>query len=223
MLSPPTRRVRLLRWRKIDLVIDVGANAGQYATRLREAGFAGRIVSFEPGSDAYSELRRRAAHDQAWTCHQVALGDRDGRATLNVALDTEGSSLLEVEPREVRNSPGSRFVGSEAVRLARLDSMWPELRLRRQHLYLKLDTQGTELSILRGASSALLDAEFVEAELSLVKLYEGGALIDEVISFLDDRGFALVSLEGIDEEPETGQMLQVDAIFMRRRNGDRAT
>ena len=90
-------------------------------------------------------------------------------------------------------------------------------------MYLKLDTQGTELSILRAASSALLDAEFVEAELSLVKLYEGGALIDEVISFLDDRGFALVSLEGIDEEPETGQMLQVDAIFMRRRNGDRAT
>jgi hypothetical protein len=92
-----------------------------------------------------------------------------------------------------------------------------------QQLYLKLDTQGTELSILRGASRALLDAEFVEAELSPVRLYDGGALFDEVIGFLDDRGFALVSLEGIDEEPETGQMLQVDAIFMRRRNGDRAT
>jgi Methyltransferase FkbM domain len=71
-----------------------------------------------------------------------------------------------------------------------------------QQLYLKLDTQGTELSILRGASRALLDAEFVEAELSPVRLYDGGALFDEVIGFLDDRGFALVSLEGIDEEPK---------------------
>ena len=100
--------------------------------------------------------------------------------------------------------------------MARLDSIWSEACPRPQPFYLKLDTQGTELSILRGASRALLTAEFVEAELSLVKLYEGGALFDEVIAFLDDRGFAVISLEGIDEERDTGHMLQVDAIFMRR-------
>jgi FkbM family methyltransferase len=216
LLSPPTRRARLLRWRETELVVDVGANEGQYATRLRRAGFGGQIVSFEPGAEAFAALRRNAARDSAWTCHHVALGDRDGRTTLNVALDTEGSSLLQVEAREVRNSPGSRFVGSELVRLARLDSIWPELGLRQQPLYLKLDTQGSELSILRGASEVLLDAAFVEAELSLVTLYEGGARFDEVIAFLDDRGFDLISLEGIDEEPETGHMLQIDAIFMRR-------
>ena len=216
MMSPATRRARLLAWKGIDLVVDVGANEGQYATRLRHAGFDGRIVSFEPGSDAFSRLSDHAAFDSAWTCHRLALADRNGTAVLNVAEDTEGSSLLDVEPREVRNSPGSRFIDSEPVRMARLDSIWTEACPRPQPFYLKLDTQGTELSILRGASRALLTAEFVEAELSLVKLYEGGALFDEVIAFLDDRGFAVIGLEGIDEERDTGHMLQVDAIFMRR-------
>jgi hypothetical protein len=85
------------------------------------------------------------------------------------------------------DSPGSRFVGTESVRLARLDSLWPDLNLDSLPVYLKLDTQGSELSILRGASRALLGAEFVEAELSLVRLYDGGPLFDEVIRFLADR------------------------------------
>jgi FkbM family methyltransferase len=205
-----------MRWQNTRTVIDIGANEGQYATRLRSAGFDGLIVSFGPGSAAFTQLRRNAARDAGWTCHRLALGDRDGSATLNVADDTEGSSLLQVEPREVRNSPGSRFVSSESVPIAKLDSVLPKLALPSAPTYLKLDTQGTELAILRGASRALLGAQFVEAELSLVKLYEGGALFDEVIAFLDERGFGLISLEGIDEEPESGHMLQVDAIFMRR-------
>jgi FkbM family methyltransferase len=216
LLPPPARRARLLAWRGIELVLDVGANEGQYATRLRQAGFRGRIVSFEPGSVAFSSLQRHAAEDPDWTCHNLALADRDGTAMLNVAEDSEGSSLSPVEPREVRNSPGSRFVTSERVRVARLDSIWTDLGVGSERIYIKLDTQGTELPILQGARRALPQADFVEAELSLVKLYEGGALFDEVVGFLDERGFALISLEGIDEERDTGQMLQVDAIFMQR-------
>ena len=85
-----------------------------------------------------------------------------------------------------------------------------------------LSSPARRIRLLRWRKVDLVIDVFVEAELSLVKLYEGGALFDEVISFLDDRGFALVSLEGIDEEPATGQMLQVDAIFRRRHHGDSA-
>lgn len=216
LLPPAIRRARLLAWRGIDLVVDVGANEGQYATRLRRAGFSGRIVSFEPGSDAFAGLCDRAARDRDWSCHQLALGDRDDTVVLNVADDSEGSSLLRVEPREVSNSPGSRFVGAERVRMMRLDSLWPRLSPDPQPLYLKLDAQGSELAILRGAGGVLRDAELVESELSLVPLYEDGPLYDEVIGFLDERGFSLISVEGIDEERDTGHMLQVDAIFMRR-------
>jgi hypothetical protein len=62
---------------------------------------------------------------------------------------------------------------------------------------------------------ALQRARLVESELSLVPLYRGGPLFEDVLSFLGDRGFRLISLEGIDEERDTGHMLQVDAIFHR--------
>lgn len=216
LLQPGPRRVRLLAWREIESVIDVGANAGQYGSRLREAGFTGRIVSFEPGSAAFDRLSETTGRDPRWEVYQCALGDQDGTVTLNVAADSEGSSLLEVEERETRNSPGSAFVGTEQVTLARLDALWPDLSLDGGPVYLKLDTQGSELAILRGAERALGDVEIIEAELSLVPLYRDGPLFDEMIAFLDARGFGLISVEGIDEERDKGHMLQVDAIFLRR-------
>lgn len=215
LLSPAVRRARLLAWRRVDVVLDVGANEGQYASRLRGGGFGGRIVSFEPGTAAFERLAEKSRCDATWDSRHLALGERDGTVTLNVAADSEGSSLFPVEDREVRNSPGSAFVAAEQVRIARMDTIWPELSVGPGRVYLKLDTQGSELSILRGAERALLTAEFVETELSLVPLYRGGPLFDEVVDFLDGRGFGLISIEGIDEEQDTGHMLQVDAIFLR--------
>jgi FkbM family methyltransferase len=217
LLAAPDRRARLLSWRGADLVVDVGANEGQYAMRLRNAGFSGRVVSFEPGSEAFERLEKHAADDPLWDCRRLALGERRGVEMLNIAADTEGSSFLEVEPREVRNSPGSRFVAEERVPVERLDAIWAELNPQDRTTFLKLDTQGTELAILRGAGNALDAIELVDVELSLVPLYEGGPLLDEVMAFMHDREFALMSVEGVDEERDTGQMLQVDAIFLKRR------
>ncbi|HEX6651995.1 MAG TPA: FkbM family methyltransferase [Thermoleophilaceae bacterium] len=146
----------------------------------------------------------------------MALGHRDGSARLNLAADSEGSSLLQVLDREVENSPGSAFVGTEDVRLTRLDSVLPELDVGSEPIYLKLDTQGSEMHILRSAERTLERSEFVEAELSLVPLYHRGALFREIIEFLDLHGFDLIGLEGVDEERDTGHMLQVDGIFLRR-------
>jgi FkbM family methyltransferase len=216
LLSPPERRVRLLSWLGIDLVLDVGANEGQYASRLRDAGFEGRILSFEPGSEAYGRLEEHASDDPKWHCRQLALGADGGTTVLNVAEDSEGSSLLRVLPREVANSPGSRYVGRESVAVARLDSIWSDVVPSGRQAHLKLDTQGTELAILHGAEKALAHLPLVEIELSLVRLYEGGALFDQVLEFMRGHDFELIGLEGVDEERDTGQMLQVDGIFRRR-------
>jgi FkbM family methyltransferase len=158
-----------------------------------------------------------AARPPAGSRKHASTGDRDATVSLNVALDSEGSSLLQVLEREVANSPGSAFVGEETVRLARIDTLPSELSLGDERFYLKLDTQGSELAVLRGAEHALRRAELVEAELSLVPLYDRGPLFGEIIDFLRERDFDLISVEGIDEEPETGHMLQLDAIFLRRR------
>jgi FkbM family methyltransferase len=193
-------RRRILRERDVDLLLDGGANEGQYARTLRATGFRGRIVSFEPLASAYARLAGRSASDPAWDCVQVALGDVEGRAEIHVAENSVSSSL---------RAPGE-------VRVARLDSFASELIQPGTVSYLKLDVQGVELEALRGAQATLQHTVAVECELSLVPLYEGQALFPEVVAWLDRAGFDLVALERAFTEPCSGKLLQLDGLFARR-------
>jgi FkbM family methyltransferase len=215
LLPPEIRRARLLAWKGIATLIDVGANAGQFGIRIRAAGYRGRIVSFEPLAEAFETLSEVTAGDHLWECHRLALGARAGRERLNVSADLEASSVLPMEDRHVRHCPESAYVGVETVEVASLDGLADSWLALGGPLYLKLDVQGYELEVLRGGERLLPRVVVVEAELSLVPLYRGGPLYREVIDYLDRRGFQLVSAEGITEEPETGHMLQLDGVFAR--------
>jgi len=114
--SPAERRARLLRAYRVDLVVDLGANAGQYAGALRAAGYRGRIVSFEPLSEPYRRLAAASNDDGAWDCRRLALGRRPGAARVNVSEDTRNSSLLTVGARHLRAVPDSRTVRVESAR-----------------------------------------------------------------------------------------------------------
>ena len=209
------RRSRLLQSREISLVLDVGANEGQYARQLRGLGYRGRIVSFEPLSDAFSALERAAAEDPLWECRRLALGSEDGGAEINVAGNSASSSLLEMKDRQLESAPEARYVGTERVDLARLDSIWPELRRDGDRVYLKLDVQGLELEVLKGAEQSLPAVSCVQAELSFVPLYEGAPDYLELIEHLRSRGFDLAGLEEGHDDRRTGEMLQADGIFVR--------
>jgi FkbM family methyltransferase len=209
------RRARLLRSRGIDVVLDVGANSGGYAQQLRRIGFEGRIVSFEPLTDAFAELEEAVAGDPLWTARRLALGDADRRAEINIAGNSASSSLLEMDDRHLRSAPESAYVGTEPVKVMRLDSIWPELGLEGARVYLKLDVQGFELAVLEGARSALESVDSLQAELSFVQLYEGAPGYLELISYLGERGFRLAGLEEGHDDVSTGEMLQADGIFVR--------
>ncbi|WP_156669931.1 MULTISPECIES: FkbM family methyltransferase, partial [unclassified Mycobacterium] len=119
-----------LKMRQVTVVLDVGANSGQYAQGIREAGYAGRIVSLEPLSTPFSVLERSAALDPAWDCRQCALGDRDDTVPMNVAGNAgQSSSLLPMLKAHRDALPSANYIGTEEVALRRLDSLAPELLL----------------------------------------------------------------------------------------------
>src|SRR5215210_642812 len=86
--------IDFLEARSIDLVFDVGANDGHFGLWLRECGYRGRIVSFEPIRAVFDLLKARADEDGDWEAHPVALGERPGKAVINVAELSVFSSLL---------------------------------------------------------------------------------------------------------------------------------
>ncbi len=219
--STAARRLLLIRRHGVDLILDVGANTGQYALGLREAGYLGRIHSFEPLREAFEILQGHASHDSLWNCHRVALGDRDETRTFNVAGNSVSSSFLPMLARHIKAAPESRYIGSEQVHVRQLDSLSSSIVASDARLYLKLDVQGFEKSVLAGGRAILPQVRLIEMEMSLVPLYIDQPLLAEMISHLEELNFQLIWLDRGYEDDETGELLQVDGIFRRLPSSDR--
>lgn len=211
------RLVRLLRSHRITTVLDVGANTGQFAGALRRRGFQGRIHSFEPLPDAYRELVRRSAHDDAWHAHRVALSARRETLRLNVAANSTSSSVLPMLDSHLEAAPGSRYVSTELVEAITVGDVVEGLTPPPgDRLFLKIDAQGYEMPVLEGARSVWSAIHGVQLELSLVPLYAGQLLLPEMLAWTVDRGLELVAVAPGFSDPASGRMLQMDGVFFRR-------
>ncbi len=200
----------------IDLVLDVGASVGQFAGDLRAAGFRGEIVSFEPLPDAWHALDRAAGRDARWKVHpRCALGALAGDVEINVAANGVSSSVLPMLESHLAAAPESTYRGSVSAVMHRVDDVaGPYLRQARSPM-LKIDTQGYEWQVLDGASGSLPAMRAVAVELSLLPLYEGQRLWQDVIERLASEGFDLWSLHPGFADKATGRVLQFDGIFRR--------
>ena len=197
----------------VDVVVDVGANAGQYGTMLRDQGFAGRLVSLEPVAEAFAVLAGLAAADGAWEAICVAASDADGEITLNVTGDSRSSSVLT---RNERFADKAGWAPKESRRVAsrRLDGLIDGLLGPRERAFLKLDVQGYERHVLDGAGAALARFEALELELSVTPLYENQPSLVEMLPLLAERGFRPVCLEPILLDDD-GLLMELDGLFAR--------
>ena len=195
----------------VPVVVDVGANRGQYATELRQHGYRGEIVSFEPLEEAFAQLAAAAARDVDWTCHRMALGASGGEGRINVASNLASSSLLAMGAAHRDGAPSVSFTGVETVRLARLDDVFADIR----PCLLKLDVQGYEGRVLDGAGETLARAVLLECELCTAELYAGQPSPRALLDRLGDLGFELVDLEPVFRDRMNGRVLALDAVFAR--------
>ncbi|HEX6037883.1 FkbM family methyltransferase [Longimicrobium sp.] len=211
------RRAHLLRRFAPDVVLDVGANAGLYGREVRQVGYGGRLVSFEPMAAAYAALSAQAARDPAWTAVNVALGAAPGDAVLNVAANSWSSSLRPMLDTHLHAAPDSAYMGRETVHVETLDAVFDRYARPGDGVWLKIDTQGHERDVLAGAADSLARIDMVELEMSPVGLYEGEALFTEMFDWLVARGFACVHLQPGLYDPADERLLSVDGYFRRVR------
>jgi FkbM family methyltransferase len=206
-----------LESRRVDVVLDVGANSGQFATGLRQADFDGRIVSFEPLSVPFSVLERVAADDARWDCRRCALGDCDGTVSMNVARNGgQSSSLLPMLKTHEDVLPHAGFIGTEDVTIRRLDSVAPEVLGPNDVGFLKLDVQGFEEQVIAGGQTTVSDrCVGVQIELSFAPLYEGGMLAQQAFDLLHRLGFTLKGYVPFFVDVRSGRVLQADGVFFR--------
>lgn len=212
----------------IDLVLDVGANTGQFARHCRAAGYRGTILSFEPSAAAHAALLRSAASDPLWTvADRMALGAVNGETEINIASNSCSSSILPMLDAHLSAAPNSAYLQKEKVPLRRLDDIVNDLlddimadllattTAPGHSIFLKLDVQGYESHVLAGATQVLTHTAALQLEMSLLPLYEGETLMPQMHANLAEQGFDLWDLEPSFRDSATGRLLQVDGIFTR--------
>ena len=216
--SPEAALARMLRQHGVDTVLDVGANEGQDARFMRQLGFGGRIISFEPLAVAHQRLQRYAANDPLWTVGpRMALGDHEGEVRINVASNGgASSSILGMLETHEQAAPDVRYVGTEVVPISRLDFL-PSgfLQNGEKQIFLKVDVQGYELQVLDGAKELLKRIVGAQLEVSFVALYKGQALVPPLIDYMMRKGFEIWGIIPGFTDNSSGRMLQADLIFFR--------
>lgn len=221
-LTESTHLQKLLRLLRIDCVLDVGANVGQYHEFLRlHVGYTGHIVSFEPIAEMYEGIERAARRDRRWTVHRLALGDADSRATINVMAERTLSSLLP------RNEDSLRIMGydkylreteterTEEVPIRRLDAIIDDvLPPGASRIFLKSDTQGYDMAVIRGATGCLDRLAGIQIELPVREVYRGAPNYLEALEELTQMGFEVTGFVPVQRDAML-RVINVDCLMVR--------
>ncbi len=210
-----SRRIALLKHHNIDVILDIGANIGQYGSEMRNLGFTGEIISFEPMKKAFRKLEKNASGDANWKVYNYSIGERDGQTTINIAKNSVSSSLLENLPQLTDSAPEAKFIEKETIEIRKLDSIYEGFNLSGKNVYLKIDTQGYEEMVLIGAEKSLDFIKGIQIEMAFIPSYEGAITFDEMKAKLNDLGFHLLALENGFYDKKTGKQLEMDGVFYK--------
>jgi FkbM family methyltransferase len=210
----------VLRASGAEVILDIGANLGQFALLAFEVGFRGSVVSFEAQPEVHRALTARAAAHAGpakWIVAPCsALGSTSGTVEMNISENSLSSSLLPMRREHAEAAPSSRYISKRQVKLERLDDAAARVVPPDASLFMKIDTQGYEREVLDGASGLLGRTVAIQVELSLVSLYEHAPSLVEMVMYLEDRGFQMFGLVPVFRDDRDGRLLQVDGVFIRR-------
>jgi FkbM family methyltransferase len=199
---------------RIDCVLDVGANQGQFRDFAVKAGWSGPVVSFEPVSEYCDEIRKRASGN--WSCHQYALGNENGTQRITVFNAPGFASLREPDlvamdtliTRDVRQER------VEAVEIRRLSDVLDRVAPGARRILLKTDTQGYDLEVFRGAKEVLDRIFALWAEVSFLPIYRNAPSFFEALSEYSGSGFAVSGMFPVCHDKEL-RAIEFDCALVR--------
>lgn len=194
--SLEVQRYNLMQRCAVDLVIDAGANVGQFGCAIRRK-YAGELISFEPSSGPFGKLSEAAASDPLWHVQNIALGAQEDQLTLKIApLSVLNSFLPASAFSHAMFGERSKSEAHETVRVRRMDQALEEIvpDATGRRLFVKLDTQGFDLQVFKGMQGILDTVVLLQAEVSLRPIYDGMPGWLESLAVYESAGFRVAGL-----------------------------
>jgi FkbM family methyltransferase len=205
------------KWLKeynINTIIDVGANEGQFASKIKLVLPMATIHCFEPLEEPYKGLQQNFKDDATVHLYKYGLGASDEEKEIFVNNYTPSSSLLEMLDLHKENFDFAKEAHPERISVRRLDSFFND-NIKRP-LLLKIDVQGYEMFVLKGGQNTLQQADILIIETSFYPLYAGQPLFEEIYDYLTRFGFRYIgNIEQL-YSPHDNKVLQADAVFVKR-------
>ncbi len=196
---------------KINCVLDVGANSGQFATNLRRIGYRGHIVSFEPVPAAFAMAAARFKRDPCWRGHNVALGKEKGQLPFHIALDSTAMSSLHTP---IDRGWNIRTIDVFVNTLDNLMNDILEFASESPRMFLKMDTQGYDLQVVQGAAQSIGSILGLQSELSVIPTYQGMPSYLEALTCYEHLGFQLVGISPAMTDPQ-GRIGELNCVMVR--------
>ena len=209
----------LLRQLEIDCVLDVGAHEGEFSGFLRNLDYAGEIISFEPVASSFAKLSKARATDRRWRGHNIALGAADGELEMNIYAGSVFNSFLKpAEHGTTRFRDNTQIVRVDKVAVRRLEAIVDEVLAARPgaRIFLKMDSQGYELQVVRGAGKRLEAIRALQTELAARATYEGMPTLPEALSELERFGFELTGIFPVARELDHLRVIEFDCLMCRK-------
>ncbi len=203
---------------EINVVLDIGGYIGNYAKNLRDTGYQGRIISFEPVPSSYQQLHRAMQNDPLWSGIMIGLSNENLQTHINTHARGDFNSLLPL-----REDAGQAYSVDPArwsqtpIQLKRLDAVLPELidGIQSPRIFMKIDTQGHDLKVVEGASGVLGMVVGLQSELPAVEIYDGMFSMATMLSYYANCGFVPTGFYPVNTFTDLHISPEFDVLFRR--------
>lgn len=214
-----THTINLINHYKIDLVLDVGANNGQFGSLLRREGYKGEIHSFEPVSHSFDNLKKTSLNDAKWFVHKLAMGAANGKEIINVSKASDMSSFLDSNDFGEEEFKKINVVHKETVEVETMDGFLARqiIDLDKKRTLLKMDTQGYDLKVLEGSLNSLDHIVGILSEISLIPIYSGMPHYLDALRKYEDYGFAITGLYPVTRESKSLSVIEMDCMLINKK------
>jgi FkbM family methyltransferase len=200
---------------QFDAVLDVGANQGQFAQKMRALGFQGPIFSFEPVESTFAGLEALARQDTQWKVFKLALGEVKEQRKINVFQSSDFSSLLKPSAFGKETFDQLHAPREELIDIDTLDHFFESNALGQfRRVLLKMDTQGFDLSVFRGGRQSMSHICALVSEISLAPIYDGMPNYHAALGEYEASGFAITGLYPVTRK-DNQAIIEMDCVMVR--------
>ena len=208
----------LIKLRRIDLVLDIGGNMGQFTKSLRSDGYQGEVHSFEPVKSTFSQLQQASEHDPNWFVHNFAMGDQLEQKEVNVTVSSDFASFLQPNEYGMKRFKKNKTDYTEMVEVNTIDNFLetqiPNLNDKR--IFLKTDTQGYDLEVVKGAEKSMRLIHCLLSEISFIPIYNGMMHYLDALKIYETYGFSVSAFYPITRDKETMSIIEMDCVMVNQ-------